>query len=82
MSKKIKINLGDWVSLLLFLCCVISLLAENLYVKWAFLIAETVIALISCIVELIFIRKEDKEFKRKMEDLKNKIEGDFKDANN
>lgn len=82
MNKKIKIDWRDWVTLLLFLCCVISLLAENLYVKWAFLMAETVIALISCIVELIIIRKEDKEFKRKMEDFKNKIEGEYKDVNN
>lgn len=82
MNKKIKIDWGDWVTLLLFLCCVISLLAENLYVKWGFLMAEAVIALISSIVELIIIKKEDKEFKRKMEDLKNKIEGEFKDVNN
>lgn len=80
MNKKIKIDWGDWVTLLLFLCCVISLLAENLYVKWAFLMAETVIALISCIVELIITRKEEKEFKMKMEDFKNKIEGEFKDV--
>lgn len=77
---KIKIDWGDWVSLLLFLCCVISLLAENPYVKLAFLMAEAVIALISSIVELIITRKEDKEFRRKMEDFKNKIEGGFKDG--
>lgn len=82
MNKKLKVEWHDYITLLLFLCCVISLLAENLYVKWAFLMAEAVIALISSIVELIIIKKEDKEFKRKMEDLKNKIEGEFKDVNN
>lgn len=80
MSKNLKINWGDWVTLLLFLCCVISLLVENPYVKWFFITTETVIALISCIVELIILRKKDKEFKRKMEDFKNKIEGEFKDV--
>lgn len=70
MNKKIKIDWGDWVTLLLFLCSVISLLAENPYVKWFFITAETAIVLISCIVELAIIRKEDKEFKRKMEDFK------------
>ena len=82
MNKKLNVEWHDYITLLLFLCCVISLLAENLYVKWAFLMAEAVIALISSIVELIIIKKEDKEFKRKMEDLKNKIEGEFKDVNN
>lgn len=80
MSKNLKINWGDWVTLLLFLCCVISLLVENLYIKWAFIIAETVITLISSVAILIITRKEDKEFKRKMEDFKNKIEGEFKDV--
>lgn len=80
MNKKIKINWRDWVTLLLFLCCVISLLVENPYVKWFFITAETVIALISCIAELIITRKEEKEFKIKMEDFKNKIEGEFKDV--
>lgn len=80
MSKKLKINWGDWVTLLLFLCCAISLLVENLYIKWVFIIAETVIALISCVAILIITRKEDKEFKRKIEDFKNKIEGEFKDV--
>lgn len=80
MSKNLKINWGDWVTLLLFLCCVISLLVENLYIKWAFIIAETVITLISSVAILIITRKEDKEFKIKMEDFKNKIEGEFKDV--
>lgn len=80
MNKKLKVDWHDYITLLLFLCCVISLLAENLYVKWAFLMAETVIALVSSIVELVITRKEDKEFKRKMEDFKNKIEGEFKDV--
>lgn len=80
MNKKIKIDWGDWVTLLLFLCCAISLLVENLYIKWVFIIAETVIALISCVAILIITRKEDKEFKRKIEDFKNKIEGEFKDV--
>lgn len=80
MNKKLKVEWHDYITLLLFLCCVISLLAENPYVKWAFLMAEAVIALISSIVELIITRKEDKEFKRKMEDFKNKIEGDFKNV--
>lgn len=77
---KLKIGWEDFITLLLFLCCVISLLAENLYVKWAFIIAETVIALISCVAILIITRKEDKEFKIKMEDFKNKIKGEFKDV--
>lgn len=80
MNKKLKVDWHDYITLLLFLCCVISLLAENLYVKWAFLMVETVIALVSSIVELVITRKEDKEFKRKMEDFKNKIEGEFKDV--
>lgn len=77
---KLKINWADWVTLLLFLCCAISLLVENPYVKCFFITAETVIALISCIAELIITRKEEKEFKMKMEDFKNKIEGEFKDV--
>lgn len=77
---KLKIGWEDFITLLLFLCCAISLLVENLYIKWAFIIAETVIALISCVAMLIITRKEDKEFKIKMEDFKNKIEGEFKDV--
>lgn len=77
---KLKIGWEDFITLLLFLCCAISLLVENLYIKWAFIIAETVIALISCVAILIITRKEDKEFKIKMEDFKNKIEGEFKDV--
>ena len=77
---KLKINWADWVTLLLFLCCAISLLVENPYVKCFFITSETVIALISCIAELIITRKEEKEFKMKMEDFKNKIEGEFKDV--
>ena len=77
---KLKIGWEDFITLLLFLCCAISLLVENLYIKWAIIIAETVIALISCVASLIITRKEDKEFKIKMEDFKNKIEGEFKDV--
>lgn len=77
---KLKIGWEDFMTLLLFLCCTISLLVENMYIKWAFIIAETVIALISSVAILIITRKEDKEFKRKMEDFKNKIEGEFKDV--
>lgn len=77
---KLKIVWEDFITLLLFLCCAISLLVENLYIKWAFIIAETVIALISSVAILIITRKEDKEFKIKMEDFKNKIEGEFKDV--
>lgn len=80
MNKKLKVDWHDYITLLVFLYCVISLLAENLYVKWAFLMVGTVIALVSSIVELVITRKEDKEFKRKMEDFKNKIEGEFKDV--
>lgn len=77
---KLKIGWEDFITLLLFLCCAISLLVENLYIKWAFIIAETVIALISHFAILIITRKEDKEFKIKMEDFKNKIKGEFKDV--
>lgn len=77
---KLKISWEDFISLLLFLCCATSLLVENLYIKWAFIIAETVIALISCVAILIITRKEDEEFKIKMEDFKNKIKGEFKDV--
>lgn len=65
MNKKLKVEWHDYITLLLFLCCVISLLAENLYVKWAFLMAEAVIALISSIVELIIIKKKIKNSKEK-----------------
>ncbi len=50
---KLKIGWEDFITLLLFLCCVISLLVENLYIKWAFIIAETVITLISSVAILI-----------------------------
>ena len=80
MNKKIKIDWEDFITLLLFLCCAISLLVENLYIKWAFIIAETVITLISSVAILIITRKEDEEFKIKMEDFKNKIKGEFKDV--
>lgn len=54
---KLKIGWEDFMTLLLFLCCAISLLAENMYIKWAFIIAETVIALISSVAILIIKRK-------------------------
>lgn len=82
MNKKIKIDWGDWVILLLFLCCTISLLVENLYVKYAFAVVTSVITIVSCIIDLKITRKEEKELKRKMEELKNKIEGEFKDVDN
>lgn len=82
MNKKIKIDWGDWVVLIVCLCATISILSNNLYIKIIFLFVELIIALISSIIIKIITRKENKKFEREMEELKNKIEGELKNVGN
>lgn len=77
---KLKIEWSDYIVLILFLCGVISILVDNVWIKMIFVIVELIIALISTITLEIISRKEVKKFRQSMEKLKEQIEGEFKDV--
>lgn len=56
-----KIDWQDYITLILFLCCVISILVNNVYIKWSFIGVELLVLFISYIVDKINTIKEKKK---------------------
>lgn len=70
-----EIKWTDYVLLIISICIVISILAENPYIKIGFAIIELLIALITMIVTEVENKKIEKDLKEKIE----KIKGEKKD---
>ena len=77
----LKINWNDRAVLIVLLCATISILSNNSCIKIIFGIAEIIIVWISIIAMAIITKKENRKFERKMEEFKNKIEGELKNDN-
>ena len=77
----LKINWNDWAVLIVLLCATISILSNNSCIKIIFGIAEIIIVWISIVAMAIITKKENRKFERKMEEFKNKIEGELKNDN-